>query len=246
MDLERRLAGVEDQGLDPAGTLRRRQQRDRLLADPLAMAVELERRDVFIATRPLVPAERVRIRAVLDLVGRGCRRLDSGPALEQLLFDEGPLGRSKQLRLTDELHRTLSNRDALDRTHRGVGAQQEVYLFAEGYGERIALERRAIVTPGGDRRSQIDRRRSNAGAGPCDPDGAVDHKLDFGLVEPRAAGESPGAVDDHADAKALAGVVGDRGQLAVLDDDVLRDVFVDADIRVARPLDLGRVERGLR
>ena len=40
------------------------------------------------------------------------------------------------------------------------------------------------------------------------------------------------------------GTVGERDN--VLDDDVLRDVFVESDVRIARPLDLGRIERGLR
>src|SRR2546427_6054560 len=244
MDLERRLAGVENQRLDPTWALRRSQQRHGLFCNPDSVAVELERGDVFVAARPLVPAERIWIGPVLDLVRRGRRRLDPGAALEQLLFDEGPLRRGEKLRLPDELHRAFPNRDALDRAHRRVGAQEQVHLFTERHGKRITFQRRSVVPPGRDRRPQIDRRRWHAGAGPRNPDGTVDDLLDFGFVEPGAAGESPGAVDDYPDAEALAGVVGDRGQLAVLDDDVLRDVFVEAHVRVARSLDLSRVERG--
>ena len=102
------------------------------------------------------------------------------------------------------------------------------------------------MTPRCNRRPQINRRRPDAGTGPRDPDGAVHDQMDFRLIKPGAAGESPGTVDDHPDPEALAGVIGDRGQLAVLDDDVLRDMFVEADVRIARPLDLRRVEGGFR
>src|SRR5207253_396272 len=69
VDLERRLAGIENERLDATGALRRAQQRDRLFCDPARVPVELERRDVLVAGRPLVPAERIRVRPVLDLVG---------------------------------------------------------------------------------------------------------------------------------------------------------------------------------
>ena len=102
------------------------------------------------------------------------------------------------------------------------------------------------MTPGCHRRPQVDRTRPDAGTGARDPDGAVDDQMHFFVFEPGAAGESPGTVDNHPDPEALAGVIGDRGQLAVLDDDVLRDMFVEADVRVAGPLDLRRVEGGFR
>src|SRR5438094_765068 len=57
VDLERRLAGIENQGPHASGTLRRCQERDGFFADPLAVLVKLERRDVLVAARPLVPAK---------------------------------------------------------------------------------------------------------------------------------------------------------------------------------------------
>src|ERR1700704_4096471 len=121
MDLERRLAGIENQRLDTTWALRRAQQRDGLFCDPASVPVELERRDVLVAARSLVPAERVGIGPILYIIRGRRRRLDPGAALEQFLLDEGSFGRGEELRLPDELHRALADRDAFDRAHRRVG-----------------------------------------------------------------------------------------------------------------------------
>src|SRR4029077_977764 len=123
VNLQRRLARVEDQRLDAARALRRGGQGDRLLADALAVAIELHRGDVLVATGALVPPERIRIRPVLNFVWRGGRCLDAGAGFVQLLCDEGALGRGEHFALPEELHRALANADAFDRAHRRVGAE---------------------------------------------------------------------------------------------------------------------------
>ena len=121
VDLKRRLAGIENERLDATGALRRTQQRDGFFGDPAGVPVELERRDVLVAGRPLVPAERIRVRPVLDLVRRRGRRLNPGAALEEVLLDECAFRRGEELLLPDEFHRAFADRDALDRAHRRIG-----------------------------------------------------------------------------------------------------------------------------
>src|SRR4029077_4904021 len=103
VNLQRRLARVEDQRLDAARALRRGGQGDRLLADALAVPIELHRGDVLVATGALVPPERIRIRPVLNFVWRCGRRLDAGAGFVQLLFDEGALGRGEHFPLPEEV-----------------------------------------------------------------------------------------------------------------------------------------------
>src|SRR5438105_11870701 len=182
VNLERDLAGVEDQRLDATRALGRGEQGDRLFADPLPVPVELQRRDVLVAARSLVPAEGIRIGPVLNLLRRGRRRLDPGTALEELLLGEGAVRRCKDFLLPDELHRAFADGHALHGSHRLIGAQQEFDLLAQRHAERIALDRRSIATPRGNGRPQINRHRAGAGAGPGDPTRAADNLPDLDLL----------------------------------------------------------------
>ena len=91
VDLQPNLARVQDQRLDPTRTLDRREQGHGLLADALAVLVELQGGDELEAAGPLVPSEGVRVRAALHVIRRGGGRLDARTAFIQVLLRPGPL-----------------------------------------------------------------------------------------------------------------------------------------------------------
>ena len=121
----------------------------------------------------------------------------------------------------------------LRQLHALFGAQAEVDLLRERHVERVALERgsvlaadrvergeRGLVTPRS--RARKGRRPQRRLPGTC-------------LVEPAFAGESPRAVDEDADADALALGVAQVVDLAVLRDHVLAPKPNGARVRVGGP-----------
>src|SRR5439155_24093831 len=112
VNLKRDLTGIQDERLDATRTLVCREQGDSFLPNSLSVPVELQRGDVLIAGRTLMPAERIRIGPILDLVRRRRRRLDPGAAFKELLLRQGALGGGKDFLLPDELHRALPDGDA--------------------------------------------------------------------------------------------------------------------------------------
>ena len=104
----------------------------------------------------------------------------------------------------------------LRQAHALLGAQAEVDLLRQRHVERVALERGSIVAGRGVERDE--RGLVTARSGARERGGSQRGVAGGRLVEPAHAGEPPGAVDENADADALA-----LGVAQVVDLEVLRD-----------------------
>jgi hypothetical protein len=125
--------------------------------------------------------------------------------------------------------------------HALFGPQAEVDLLGERDRERVALERGAVGA--GVRLDGSEVRLVPAGRRAGELGGAQGGVASRGLVEPARARESPGAVDEHPDADAVA-----LGVAQVVDVPVLRDHVLAAQrdgpcVRVRRTGAKCRIDR---
>ena len=130
----------------------------------------------------------------------------------------------------------------LTRLAASVGGEQVGDLALERDRERVlvdrrlerAVGRRPVVEPG----PVAERGRARPG----DPDGLGGDAVGLGGGQDVRRGEAPRAVDEDADAEALALAGGDALDPAGLDRDALLEPSDDPDIGVRRALGGGRVE----
>src|SRR5512133_2050699 len=97
VDLERELRGSDDEVEDAGGSLRRGEERERLVADAAAVGAEVERLDELPAAGLEVAAGRVRVGALLELVAVERDDLEAAARLGRRLLDPAPLGRREDL-----------------------------------------------------------------------------------------------------------------------------------------------------
>ncbi len=183
------------------------------------------------------------VAADLNLPVADGERVDPASALHELLVDVGALGGLERALLTLGAKGRLRDLHVLV-PHSPFGSKAELDLLGERDVQRVSLGGCPVLAFLGRRRHQLDLAPSGparAGARECD--------CAFGrgpcsfLRQPAIARESPGAVDEDADADAFGLAVRDRLDLAVLRSHVLGPARHRARVRVAGSAGRRRVDR---
>ncbi len=145
--------------------------------------------------------------------------------------------------LADPSHRRVDEGDAFGGHRRLIELQQELHLFVERHFQRVLLER-ALPRRGhrGDRRER-DALALEARVGLCDVDRCRGHAARLVDGHLRARRESPGAVDEHADAEADTLVARDVLHLLLAGRHRLGAQTVDAHVGVDRAQTAGCLQR---
>src|SRR5262249_48722781 len=107
------------------------------------------------------------------------------------------------------------------------------------------VSRRAVATDRAHGRADLDGPAPSEGAGAGDVDRQARRALELRGLDARAAGESPGAVDDHAHTEALALLAGQGVDGAVLHAHHLRLLRFEAHVGVGRAEPVRQVEHAL-
>ena len=216
--LHDRLLRREDDRRPAGGALVGAEQRDGLLADARRLCVEVQSLDELPAALGADAGVLARVAPDLgDVVGARVR-VDAAAAFEEVLLDRGAVGGDEELVLALGANHRQGHLH-LGQAHALLGAQAEVDLLRERHVEGVALERRPVVAA-----LRVDRReRGLVPAGRrLRERRRPQRRFSCGrLVQPAFAGESPRAVDEDADADALALGVAQVVDLEVLRDDVL-------------------------
>ena len=200
VQLERHLLRVDHDVHHACGTLRCGEQSHRLVAEARRLARETEPDDVLPARLRADPAVCARVAADLrQSVGDGCR-IDARAALHGLLLDVGSLGRDQHLSLELCAHRRFRNLHFRTREV-ALRLETEVDLLVQRDRERVDLHGRLEAASLG-----LELGESPFPAA-CGPRERVRPLRSFAcalLRQPAVGREPPGAVDEHADADALA------------------------------------------
>ena len=229
----------------PLGHCGRGQERDRLLGQRLGAIREAEAPDELIAGG-LPATTRIGVRPALMLVAVDGVRFHGRPDVGDRLFRVRAVGRGEGLPLAlGRVHR-FGEGDALDPGGRLVGGEQVGDLALERDRERVLLDRasRTCPWPGGRPSRTIGSRRAVAlaramrTASPATRS-ASRHRQDV------AAGESPRAIDQDADAEPFALPGGDAFDPTGLDGDRFVEPADDAYVRIPRAQGRGRIEGAL-
>ena len=165
---------------------------------------------------------------------------------DQRLGDVGAVARGEELLLVHEQHERRHEARVLDLQRLFVDLQQQIDLRLERHLEGILLHRRVPLGVG----IGLDRREPD-GIGVDDLVGLRDadrlprDRRDVVFGDGAAAGETPGPVDEHADAEAEVLGVDDVLHAAIAREEELVAVAVDADVGVGRAGLLRGGQRGV-
>ena len=244
VDLQVQLARVQDDRESAARALRRGQQRDRLVGERFRTLGEPERADVLVAGG-LPTTARVGVRPALMLVAVDGVRLHGGPDVGDRLLGERAVGRGEGLPLAlGRVHR-FGEGDALDPAAASSAARRSPILRSSGTVNGSSSTGVSNVPVAGGRSSRtVGSRRAVAlaramrTASPATRS-TSSHRQDV------AAREAPRAVDEDADAEALALPGGDALDATGLDRDRFVEPADDADVRIPGAQGRGRIEGAL-
>ena len=172
----------------------------------------------------------------LGVVDRG--RRNPATALVKDLFQECALRVREELVTSDGKHIALDNLHAGIPAHDRVRAKQKVELLLERNREWIDFDGRRVLAGVFHRLAQIHPVAGNQRAGFRDLDGKRRDALDLSFIQVRAGRKTPRVIDENAHTEALAVLIADAIDVVVLDADHLLTPIDNANVRIARPLQL--------
>ena len=158
VNLQAELRAVENERLRALGRLRRRMQRDGFFGDARRVAHQVERFDQFVARELMLPAETVRIGALLNFASGKRGGDDARAGLHLDLMDRRTDRRREELLDAAKRHGSFRERHALDARHFLVRGQQQIELAFEWNAERVLDVRDSARCPDTPRPAPSRRR----------------------------------------------------------------------------------------
>ena len=171
--------------------------------------------------------------------------LDPGPDMGDDLLGQAAVGRGEGLPFALCRIARLGEGDALDARRRLVRGEQVGDLGLERDRERVLLERRLVAAAGRRPIVEAGLVAQRGGARPGDPDGFGGDAVGLRGRQDVRRGEAPRAIDEDADAEALALTGRHALDPAGLDRDALLETTDAPDVGIARAARRGSVERAI-
>src|SRR3989338_3037619 len=246
VDLQAELGALEEDGAVPFRALGRLVQRYGFLAHAPGVLDELQALDELVARRGVLPAEGVRVAALLDFI-LGKRSGDQARAGVNLgLVDLAPQRAHEKLLEASKGHRGLGQGHAGNAAHLLIGAEEQLQHVVERNREGVFFD--GGGPDGGD--FLLGRERDvlllHPGAGAGDRDGAGGGRVNLLAGQLVGGGKAPGALGEHAHAEAERLALRDAAHLAVLGGKIAVAGVEHAHVGVSGAACRRRVQRPLR